>query len=72
MYMRERGGASLELLGKQVAVLGCGAVGSVVADALAAAGVGKLILVDQDEYSKTTFLGMCLTRCGLTPPRCVG
>jgi ThiF family len=51
-YMRERGGASLDLLGKRVAVLGCGAVGSVVADSLAAAGVGELTLVDNDEYSE--------------------
>jgi len=51
-YMRERGGASLELLEKHFAVLGCGAVGAVVADNLAAAGVGKLTLVDSDEYSE--------------------
>jgi hypothetical protein len=50
-YMRERGGASLDLLGKHVAVLGAGAVGSVVIDNLAAAGVGKLTVVDSDEYS---------------------
>jgi ThiF family len=51
-HMRERGGASLELMAKRVAVLGCGAVGSVVADTLAAAGVGKLILIDAEEYSE--------------------
>lgn len=51
-YMRERGGASLELLGKHIAVLGCGAVGAVVADNLAAAGVGKLTLVDFDDFSE--------------------
>ena len=50
-YMRERGGASLELFGKNVAVLGAGAIGSVVVDTLAAAGVGKLTVVDYDEYS---------------------
>lgn len=50
-YMRERGGASLELFGKHVAVLGAGAIGSVVVDTLAAAGVGKLTVVDYDEYS---------------------
>lgn len=50
-YMRERGGASLELFGKHVAVLGAGAVGSVVVDTLAAAGVGRLTVVDYDEYS---------------------
>lgn len=51
LYMRERGGASMELFGKHVAVLGAGAVGSVVVDTLAAAGVGKLTVVDSDEYS---------------------
>lgn len=51
-YMRERGGASLDLLGKHVAVLGAGAVGCVVVDSLAAAGLGKLTVVDHDEYSE--------------------
>lgn len=51
-YMRERGGALLGMMNKHVAVLGCGAVGSVVADTLAAAGVGRLTLVDHDEYSE--------------------
>lgn len=51
-YMRERGGASLGLIGKHVAVLGCGAIGSVVADSLAASGVGKLTLIDHDEFSE--------------------
>lgn len=51
-YMRERGGASLELKGKHIAVLGAGAVGSVVVDTLAAAGIGRLTVVDHDEYSE--------------------
>lgn len=51
-YMRERGGASLNLLGKHVVVCGCGAVGSIVADSLAATGVGHLTLVDGDYYSE--------------------
>lgn len=51
-YMRERGGASLELYGKHVVVIGCGAVGSIVADSLAASGIGKLTLVDNDDYSE--------------------
>ena len=51
-HMRERGGAPLELMAKRVAILGCGAVGSVVADTLAAAGVGKLTLIDAEEYSE--------------------
>lgn len=51
-YMRERGGASLGLLGKHVVVLGCGAVGAVVADSLASSGVGRLTLVDGDKFSE--------------------
>jgi hypothetical protein len=51
-YMRERGGASLDLLGRHVAVVGAGAIGSVVVDTLAAAGVGRLTVVDPDEYSE--------------------
>ncbi|WP_141510916.1 ThiF family adenylyltransferase [Ramlibacter sp. WS9] len=51
-YMRERGGASLDLLGKHVAVLGAGAVGCVVIDTLAAAGIGQMTVVDNDEYSE--------------------
>jgi len=51
-YMRERGGASLRLLDKHIVVLGCGSVGAVLADALAATGVGRLTLVDGDVYSE--------------------
>ncbi|WP_423358379.1 ThiF family adenylyltransferase [Pseudomonas citronellolis] len=51
-YMRERGGASLELLEKHVVVLGAGAIGCVVVDTLAAAGVGNITVVDHDEYSE--------------------
>lgn len=51
-YMRERGGASLDLLEKHVVVLGAGAVGCVVVDTLAASGVGKITVVDPDEYSE--------------------
>ena len=51
-YMRERGGASLKLLKKHVVIIGCGAVGSVVADTLAATGIGRLTLVDKERYSE--------------------
>jgi hypothetical protein len=51
-YMRERGGASAAMFSKHVVVIGCGAVGAVIADALAATGVGRLTLVDYDEYSE--------------------
>lgn len=51
-YMRERGGASLGLLAKHVVVVGAGAVGSVIVDTLAAAGVGQITVVDYDDYSE--------------------
>lgn len=47
-YMRERGGASNAHSTKHVAILGCGSVGSELADALATCGIGKLTLVDFD------------------------
>lgn len=47
-YMRERGGASNDLATKHVAILGCGSVGSEIADTLASCGVGQITLVDDD------------------------
>lgn len=49
-FMRERGGADLSLSEKRVTVLGCGSVGSEVADALASSGIGNLTLVDIDDF----------------------
>lgn len=72
MYMRERGGASLELMSKHVAVLGCGAVGSVVAESLAAAGVGKLTLVDHDEYSEDNVFRHILDPLWIDTPKVHG
>jgi hypothetical protein len=71
-YMRERGGASLELFGKHVAVLGAGAVGSVVVDTLAAAGVGKLTVVDHDEYSPDNVFRHLLGPLYIDTPKPVG
>ena len=71
-YMRERGGASMDMYGKHVAVLGCGAVGSVVADALAASGVGHLTLVDHDDYSEDNVFRHVLDRIWIDAPKVVG
>lgn len=71
-YMRERGGAALELMGKHVAVLGCGAVGSVVAETLAATGVGKLTLVDHDEYSEDNIFRHVLDPLWIDVPKVHG
>lgn len=71
-YMRERGGASLELLEKHFAVLGCGAVGAVVADNLAAAGVGRLTLVDNDEFSEDNVFRHLLAPLWIDAEKVVG
>jgi len=50
-YLIQRGGAQADLSTHQVAIVGCGAVGSRVAEFMALAGVGRLILVDPDSLS---------------------
>lgn len=50
-YLVERGGGEIFLSNKKVAVVGCGSVGSQVANMLAKAGVGELVLVDPDILS---------------------
>lgn len=47
-YVLPRGGADPLLREKTVAIVGCGSVGSHVAQALAVAGVGTLVLIDPD------------------------
>lgn len=71
-YMRERGGAALELYGKHVVVFGCGAVGSEIADALAAAGVGHLTLVDHDDYSEDNVFRHVLDPLWIDSPKVTG
>ncbi len=71
-YMRERGGASLDLYGKHVVVFGCGAVGSEVADSLAAAGVGHLTLVDHDDYSEDNVFRHVLDPLWIDSPKVEG
>lgn len=46
-----RGGAEDTLSRKSVLLVGCGSVGSEIADKLGAAGVGFLSIVDPDDYS---------------------
>jgi len=71
-YMRERGGASLDLYGKHIVILGCGAVGGVVADLLASAGVGRLTLVDGDCYSEDNVFRHILEPLWVDVPKVVG
>lgn len=47
----QRGGSDIGLSRKRVLLLGCGALGGYMGFALAAAGVGRLALVDRDHFS---------------------
>ncbi len=71
-YMCERGGASLDLLDKHVVVLGCGAVGAVVADLLASTGIGRLTLVDGDNYSEDNVFRHIIDPCFIDVPKVIG
>ena len=52
-WIHERGGAGLSpaIAGSHVAIVGCGSLGSGVADLLARAGVGRLTLIDPEALS---------------------
>jgi len=45
-----RGGASGNLQGKTVTLVGCGSVGSIIAEQMASSGIGSLKLVDYDTF----------------------
>lgn len=47
-FLVKRGGADDVLINRSVAIIGCGSVGSLLANTLAKAGVGRLILIDPD------------------------
>ena len=51
-YLINRGGASLKCSGFKIGVVGCGAVGSRVAEFLCQAGFQQLTLIDHDTLSK--------------------
>lgn len=71
-YMRERGGASPSLGSKHVVVIGCGSVGSEVADALATSGVGFLTLVDPEALSEDNVFRHVLGRHRITQAKVYG
>ncbi|MFN0139985.1 MAG: ThiF family adenylyltransferase [Pyrinomonadaceae bacterium] len=49
-FIISRGGSELNLIEKTVVVLGSGAIGSRVSEKLASSGVGKLRIVDNEDY----------------------
>ena len=68
-FMRERGGANLALTSKHIAVIGCGSVGSEIADALAASGVGRLTLVDPERFEVENVFRHVLGRKSIGVPK---
>ncbi|OOV87851.1 ThiF family adenylyltransferase [Oceanospirillum linum] len=64
-----RGGAEDALSGKKVLLIGCGSVGSEIADKLGAAGVGSLSIVDPDEYSPSNIYRHLLDSRWLFEPK---
>ncbi len=50
-HVRERGGANLTLADAHIVVIGCGSLGSRIAELLALSGVGRLTLVDPDKLT---------------------
>jgi D-arabinose 1-dehydrogenase-like Zn-dependent alcohol dehydrogenase len=57
--------ATKKLQGSYVAVFGIGGVGSYAAEALARAGVGRLLLVDNDTVSERDWASRGASRCML-------
>jgi len=51
-YLLPRGGARKEISNKKVCVIGCGAIGGIVAVELAKAGISDLLLIDPDRFSE--------------------
>lgn len=51
-YLLPRGGAKREISDKKICVIGCGAIGGIVALELAKAGVLNLLLIDHDKFTK--------------------
>lgn len=51
-YLLPRGGARKEISNKKACLIGCGAIGGVVALELAKAGISDLLLIDPDRFSE--------------------
>jgi molybdopterin/thiamine biosynthesis adenylyltransferase len=49
-FLLERAGGNLELQTKRVVLVGCGAVGSYIAQEIAKTGIEELVLIDDDQF----------------------
>jgi len=49
-YLLPRGGASMDMKDKSVAIVGCGAVGSFMAQNFAGVGIGEMRMVDSEDF----------------------
>lgn len=49
-YLLPRGGGSSDIQSKKVLLIGCGSIGCLIADQLASAGVGNILMSDHDRF----------------------
>lgn len=71
-FVLPRGGADLRLRDRTVALIGCGSVGSYLAQALAAHGVGTLILIDPETLVASNLHRHVLGAAHLGVPKTIG
>lgn len=71
-YLLPRGGAGVDPADKRVLVVGCGSLGSRVAELLGAAGVGRLTLVDPDIITTDNLYRHLLSALHVGLPKVVG
>ena len=72
-HMRNKGRADRDVLREaSISVIGCGAIGSEMADALNKAGVGRILLVDRDEMRAHNAIRHCLGIDNISLPKVYG
>ena len=69
-YLIPRGGGASELQKKSVLLVGCGSVGSIVANSLASSGIGKLALADDDFFCLDNLYRHSLSMLWDLHPKC--
>lgn len=62
-YLIERSGGQINIADKQVVIIGCGSVGSRIAELLIMSGIKKLTLIDSDNFSSDNLFRHILDSC---------
>jgi molybdopterin/thiamine biosynthesis adenylyltransferase len=71
-YLITRGGSSHDMYSRTVTIIGCGAIGSHLAERLASLGIGHLKLVDPEELSADNVHRHVLGVCYIGTPKAEG